>query len=459
MCDSKILKESMMKKFLWGFVVIGGLLVSQQPVFAQSLKDTVDQTIQSSPDVMIDVNRRLSADKTVDQARGGYYPKVDMAAGIGREWSENTSTRPGSDTLTRRESSLTLSQMLYDGYAVKSEVERNEARVAAAASQVGDTSERTGLRAVEVYLDVLRFQELLALTQDNLAAHEKTYEQIKMRTDSGVARQADLEQAQARLSLAQANLASAEANLREAKISFQRVTGSVPQDLETAAEVSCDLFPVSVDDTIATAFSGHPAMQAAIANYEAALASERAADAPFKPRLDLELGASANDNLDGVDYRNNDAYAMLRMKYNLYRGGSDQARVRETRFLNKEALAVVDRTKRQIEESTRLSWNSLETAKDRLPRLKAHADATALTRDAYAKQFSIGQRTLLDLLDSENELYTARTDYISGQYEERFAQYRLMADMGKLLDTLGVAHREETSLEGNSTLRTASETP
>lgn len=448
-----------MKKILWGVLTAGGMLAFQSQAYAQSLKDTVEQTIKTSPDVMIDVNRRLSLDKTVEQARGGYYPKVDLALGIGREWSENISTRPGSDTLTRKESGLSLSQMLYDGYATKNAVELSEAKVAAAASQVGDTSERTGLRAVEVYLEILRLQELLVLTQDNLAAHEKTFEQIKLRADSGVARQADMEQAQARLSLAQANLASAEANLREAKINFMRVTGNAPQGLEPAAGVSCELFPMNVDETISAAFSGHPALLAAIANYEAALAQERAADAPFKPRADLELGTGFNDNLDGVDYRNNDAYAMLRMKYNLYRGGADQARVRETRHLNKEALAVVERAKRQIEESTRLSWNALETAKERLPRLKAHADATALTRDAYAKQFNIGQRTLLDLLDSENELFTARTDYINGQYGEKFAQYRLMADMGKLLDTLGVARREEASLAGNATLRSEPTTP
>lgn len=440
-----------MKKIVWGVLAA----LACQPAMAQSLKETVEQTISTSPDVLIDVNRRLSTDKTVDQARGGYYPKVDMALGIGREWSENTSTRPGSDTLTRRESSLTLSQMLYDGYANKNAVERQEAKVAAAASQVGDTSERTGLRAVEVYLEVLRYQELLALTQENLAAHEKTYEQIKLRSDSGVARRADLEQAQARLSLAQANLSSAEANLREARINFERVTGARPQTLDAAGEVACDLFEMNVDETLAAAFAGHPALKVAIANYEAALADERAADAPFKPRLDLELGTGFNNDLDGVDYRNNDAYAMARMRYNLYRGGSDQARVRETQFRNLEALAVVDKAKREIEESTRLSWNALETAKERLPRLKTHAEATAKTRDAYAQQFNIGQRTLLDLLDSENELYTARTDYINGQYQERFAQYRLMADTGRLLVTLGVAPRAEASLEGNNTIRTA----
>lgn len=440
-----------MKKIAWGVLAA---LACQQAV-AESLKDSVEKTINTNPDVLIDVNRRLSAEKTVDQAKGGYYPKVDLGLGIGREWSENISTRPGSDTLTRRESGLTLSQMLYDGYATKNSVERAEARVASAASQVADTSEMTGLRVVEVYLDVLRQQELLALTQENLTAHEKTFEQIKLRSDNGVGRRADMEQAQARLSLSQANLASAEANLREAKIAFERVTGFRPQALDAAGEVSCDLFELSADDAVAASLAGHPAHKVAIANYEEALAQERQANAPFHPRVALELGASANDNLDGVDYKNNDAYAMVRMRYNLYRGGSDEARVRETRHLNNQALAAVEKTKREIEESTRLAWNSLLTAKERIPRLKAHADATALTRDAYAKQFNIGQRTLLDLLDSENELYTARSNYIDGLYQQRFAQYRLMASAGRLLETVGVAPRQEASLEGNTTIRTA----
>lgn len=443
----------------WLALTATGALLYLPSAFAQTLTEAVDQTIKTNPDVLIDANRRLSGDYRVEQARAGYYPKIDAEVGIGREWSSNITTRPGSDTLWRRESGLTLTQMLYDGYAVKNNVEQNQSQVEAAAHRVSDTSERTGLRAVEVYLEVLRRQELVALIQENLAAHEKVYEQIRLRSDSGVGRKADLEQAQARLALSQANLTSAQANLREAKINFQRVTGSMPETLDSPADVSCDLFPVTLDETIGVAFAGHPALHSAIANYEAALAQERAADAPFKPRFDLDLGADWNRNLDGVEYRDNDAYAMLRMKYNLYRGGSDQARVRETQHQNQEALAEVERTKRQIEESTRLSWSALEKAKERLPRLKSHADATALTRDAYAKQFNVGQRTLLDLLDSENELFTARSDYVSGQYEERFARYRLMADMGKLLETLGVEPREESKLTASAPTEVQAENP
>lgn len=429
------------------FCALMGAFASM-PAAAQSLSEAVDQTIRTNPDVLIGANRRLAIDEVVNQAKGGYKPKVDLSLGIGREWSENTSTRPGSDSLWRRESALTLSQMIYDGYGTKSEVERHSARVESAAYKLAGTSEQIGLRAVESYLEVLRRQELLNLTQENLTAHERTYEQIKLRADSGVGRKADQEQAEARLALSQANLASAHANLREANINYQRVIGITPVDL--ARPPVPEGIPSGMEEAVQTAVENHPVLRSAKADIEATHAQTRAAESLLRPRVDLELGTSWNDNLDGVDYKNNDAYAMLRLRYNLYRGGSDKARVAETRVQTLEAMEVMNRTQREIEESTRLSWNALETSRDRLPKLKAHAEATEKTRDAYAKQFNIGQRTLLDLLDSENELYTARTNYTDGQFVEMFARYRLLADEGRLIEGLGVAPREETRMAAGS---------
>jgi adhesin transport system outer membrane protein len=255
-----------------------------------------------------------------------------------------------------------------------------------------------------------------------------------------------LEQALARLSLAQANLASAEANLREANIQFQRVVGEAPIGLARPAEPAG--VPTSQEDAMGSAVNNHPLMKSAEADIEATRAQTRAGESLLRPRVDFEMGTGYNNNLDGVEYKDNDAYAMLRLRYNLYRGGTDEARVAQRRIETQEAIEVLNRTRRQVEESTRLSWNSLMTSADRLPKLKAHADATAQTREAYAKQFSIGQRTLLDLLDSENELYTARSNYIDGQFVEMFARYRLLADMGTLVSSLGVAPREEAVANG-----------
>lgn len=428
---------------LSAMVIITGGLALYQPAIAQTLPEVVDHTIKTNPDVMIDVYRKLALDKKVDQAQANYKPKIDLNLGIGRERSENIPTRPGSSTLTRSEAGLTLSQMLYDGYATKSRVELAQSQVDSAAYQLANTSERTALSVVDTYLEVLRRQELLVLTQENLAAHEKMFQQIKLRADSGIGRKVDLEQAEARLSLAQANLASAHANLRESNILFQKVTGYMPADLENPLAFPCETHAQTIDDAIKLAYQNNPALKSQSANYEASLARERLAQAPFRPELGLDAGTSFNNNLDGIDYKNNDAYVMARLKYNVYRGGSDAARLQETAFQNEETLSQLEQTKRKIEESTRLSWNMLEVAQKRLPILKSRVDATVLTRDGYAKEFNIGQRTLLDLLDTENEFYAAKSEYINGRYIERFSNYRLMTDMGKLLLTLGIAPREE----------------
>lgn len=411
-----------------------------------TISEAVDQTIKTNPDILIDANRKLSLDEAVKQAKGGYLPKIDMNLGYGSEWSQNISTRPKpgrDDVLTRREAGLTLSQLIYDGSATKSEVERQEARVNSASRKVAGTSEQIGLRAIDTYLTVLRRTELLKLAQANLEVHEKTYNQIKIRHEGGIGRKADLDQAQARLSLSQANVASAEANLREANIAYNRIVGSMPDAL-TKPDLSTA--PASVDEALTYALDNNPIVRSAMADVDATQAQKRAAESLLKPRLNLEMGTSFNNDLDGVDYKNQDAYAMLRMRYNLFNGGSDVAKIAEATIQTQEATEVLNRTKRQVEESLRLSWNAMLTAQDRMPKLKATAEAAERTRDGYAQQFNLGQRTLLDLLDSENELYNSRANYLDAQYIDMFARYRLMADMGRLLENLGVESRVESKV-------------
>jgi adhesin transport system outer membrane protein len=130
---------------------------------------------------------------------------------------------------------------------------------------------------------------------------------------------------------------------------------------------------------------------------------------------------------------------MLRVRYNLYRGGSDEARIGQTASAINEASEISHKTMREVEESIRLSWNAYTTAQERLNPLKQHSEAMDATREAYTKQFNIGQRTLLDLLDAENEYFTAHSNYITGQYIAMFGKYRVLASTGKLLESLQVA--------------------
>ncbi len=420
------------------------------PAYAQSLKDAVEMTIKTNPDILVESSQRLANDEAVKVARGGFFPKVDLLAGTGHEWSDNTSTKAAGYNdgrwLRRHEAQVTLTQMLFDGFGVSSEVGRNKARVESAAYKTLGTSEAVALRAIEAYLNTLRNRELVEITKTNLDAHLKVQDQIRIRSDGGVGRKSDLEQIDARVGLARANLVSTQAALRDAETTFLRIIGAKPATLARPTAPDATLVPRSADETVTTAIENHPILKSAHADVKATEQQREAAKSFLYPRLDLEMGAGNNRNLDGIRGENDERYAMLRMRWNIFKGGSDVARIEETTHLMREATEVKNRTQRQVEESTRLSYNALQSASERLPALREHAEKSAATRDSYARQFNLGQRTLLDLLDSENETFTASSNLINGSYLELFARYRLLADMGQLLSYLGVAPPEEANL-------------
>lgn len=415
---------------------------------AVSLQDAVKATIESNPDVRQAANRRLAIDQEIEQAVGGYLPDIDVDAGIGWEQSHNATTHAQGDhdvQKTRRELGIRLRQMLFDGFLTTGEVERHMARAESAAYLVQSAAEESAQRAVEAYLNVLRRQQLVKLAEDNLAAHQKVHDQIKLRADRGVGRKADLSQIQGRLALAESNLISEQNNLRDAETTYLRVVGVLPEDLQSAENVA-DKLPPSVDEATQMAVDNHPTLKSADADIVAREKQHDVAKSPFYPRFDLEYSSRADKDLDGQPGINNEDQVMLRVRYNLFNGGSDVARRAETAHLINEAKDIRDRTQRQVVESLRLSWTSYQAADSVLAYRRQHVESALQTKDAYGKQFNIGQRTLLDLLDTENELFEAQRAYTNADYDRLNAEYRILAGMGALTKDLDVPLPQEASV-------------
>ncbi|MFC1684087.1 TolC family outer membrane protein [Pseudomonadota bacterium] len=411
---------------------------------AATLKEAVIETIETNPYILQAVNERRSRDQDVAQARAGYKPDINLMAGAGYEYSDNNSTRAvlrqngksnRGEELDRTELELTLRQMIFDGYLTKNEVERHQARVQVAAHDIHGVAQNTGLRAIEVYLELLKKQADLELARDNLDAHKRIYDQIRLRSESGVGRKADMAQIEGRVALARSNVVSAQNNVNEAEANYRRVVGSAPMALQRPTALG-GVLPQSVEEAIATGLQLHPTLKSAMADVEATQAQHRAAKFNYSPRFDVEMGISKNSDLDGVNGRNEDAYAMLRMRWNLYNGGKDKARIEQTAHEINEASEVQNNTAREVEESVRLSWTSYEATKQQVNYLKRHVDSAKQTREAYTKQFNIGQRTLLDLLDTENEVFEANRSHNEADYTHLYAQYRILVGMGNLLETM-----------------------
>jgi adhesin transport system outer membrane protein len=407
---------------------------------AASLEDTVKETVASSPDVLIAESQRDSVNQEMEQARAGFFPQADITIGTGSETTDSPVTRAASGKhsrgLHRNEAEIFIRQLLYDGKGTVSEFERQRARVNSRAYATFSTAEVTALRAVEVYLDVIREQKLVQLAVTNLENHQTTYDRILKRGKSGVGRRADTQQALGRLALARTNLMAEENNLKDAISAFVNVVGHRPEGL--IEPVSRDyLLLETLNETVAAALDNHPQLKSAESDVVAAREQHKAAESLFYPRVHLEIGGTVNDNIDGISGHNNDASIMLRGRYS-FTGGKDIARRKETVFQMDEAKEIRDRTRRQVIESIQLSWNAYETTNSQLEFLKIHVDASKLALLAYRKQFNIGKRTLLDVLDQENEVFQARINYVNGLTEVDFSAYRILAGTGRLLWALGV---------------------
>ncbi|WP_281545677.1 TolC family outer membrane protein [Grimontia sp. SpTr1] len=427
---------------------------------AQSLEQAVATALDTNPQIRQAFNRFKASEEQVNQANAGYYPTIDFDAGIGREWTESPSTRRDSVTygvdeeveLTRREIGVSLRQVLFSGFQTTNEVKRTEFEASAEQWTLYATAEDLALEVSRAYLEFLRAEQIVGLAQHNLESHQVIYDQVKQKTDSGLGSTADLSQVTGRLARAHSNLISAQNNLSDAKISYQRIVNRAPEDTRIPVPDAV-MLPTSLESAMEMAKAVHPTLRAAGNDIKAAKAQRAAAKGNYYPEVTFDLSASWDDNLDGNDGtslsggpdvggNNDEILAMVRVNYNLFSGGADKAREREAAYNINESKAVQLNAYRDIEEGTTLAWNARVFLKQQMQYLRQHVEAATETRNAYEDQFKLGQRTLIDVLDSENELFQARREYLTAEYDDLIAQYRLLNAIGQLLASLRITTPE-----------------
>ena len=210
------------------------LLLAILPMFANAqvmtMKESAQLAITTNPEVQAKWHAFQAANGERDVAFGGYLPHADLQASVAHE-SHNEPLLV--DNFNSRSEALTLTQMLYDGFATANDVARLDHNRLARLYELYDTSESTTLEVVRAHLDVLRYRKLVALAEENYVQHRAVYDQIQSKAKAGVGRRVDLEQSAGRLALAEANLLTETSNLHDVSARFQRLVGVRPaKDLD-----------------------------------------------------------------------------------------------------------------------------------------------------------------------------------------------------------------------------------
>jgi adhesin transport system outer membrane protein len=401
-----------------------------------TLKEAAQAAVLKSPDVQARWHAFREAAEEIDVAQGGFLPKVDISAGSGRQ--KTVQKRVGTDaSYSGNETTLSLRQMLFDGFATSNEVKRLGKAKLVRYFELLDASENIALEAGRAYLDVVRFRYQVVLAEENYIQHQAAFEQLKQRAESGVGKRVDVDQAASRLALADVNLTTAYANLHDVMARYVRIVGEPPAKVMFAPEQLGKALPKTTVAALAVALKRNPALRASIENIEASQYDLEARRSAYMPKLDLVARRDDFSNYQG-DGSRDDSRIELRLNYNLFNGGSDVARSRQYRERKNIALDQREKSCRDMRQTLSIAFNETVRLNEQLSYIGLQVNLVEKTRTAYRDQFNIGQRTLLDLLNTQNEYFDARRSQVNADADLSIAYLRSYAGMGSLLETLGL---------------------
>lgn len=425
--------------------------VSSTPL---QLRTVVEKALTTHPEVKARYEDFVSSLEGQNVARGEWRPQVTAQGWAGKEWRTRISGESNKDW-SRPGWNLDLRQLLFDGGTTTENIRQWGFEKLSGYYELLATSNNTANETVAAYLDVLRYREMVRLAKNNYDLHDSTLAQIRERQMSGVGRGVDLEQANGRLALAQANLMTENGNLNDVSQRYRRLVGEYPvgnmdpvPDVGGKFKLGSDV--LNFEDSLRR----NPSLLSKQALVLAAQAGEKSAKGTRAPLVELRAGVGRDrTDPDGIYRDMQTANVQVVMTYHLYRGGADEARVRQTAAQGYAAKDVADYTCRNVQQELSVAWNNIVRLRQQLPFLLEHEISTSKVREAYQQQFKIGQRSLLDLLDTENELFDARRALTNAQYDLKIQEYQSLALSSKLLESLELAQPYSSSLpEENESL-------
>ena len=268
------------------------------------------------------------------------------------------------------------------------------------------------------------------------------FKQIEESVEAGVGRRADLEQISGRLSLAESNVLTELSNLHDVTARFLRLVGEKPANNLQPVTLNSAYVDASVTDIqtlLTNAYGTNPQFNAAIYNIDAQRYAVDSAKSLYHPQVNLtaSYGAQTRDQA-ALNNTITEASVGVNFSYNLYNGGSDRAAIRQALSQVDLAKDLRDKACIDMRQTVQIAYNDIINITEQLPSLNAHRLSSDRVKSAYMDQFTIGERSLLDLLDSENEYYESSRAYLEAQYTLEKARVRLLAASGSLANTLGI---------------------
>jgi|GEM_PF-384470 len=438
------------KRFSGIYVVLIPFLVlwaSHAYSEATTLYQSVQRAREHSPLLGAYQYKQQALSHDLKGARGDYLPDVDLVLGSGLgNHSDRTTRQSGadpsdSDWNSRNDASLKLTQQLYNGGETGKKVAAQKALLSSAHFEVQHAEQTVMLEAITAHLDVYMQRKLLELAERDHGFHQDILRALSEIQESGMGNIADVTQIEARLARAEAALIKSREALNKAVSNYERLMGIVPGEL-AFAEIP-ELMPNSLDEALEGVEQENPSLLAFDAKVREADARIGLANSTYKPRINLEMSSTYHDRLEGDPSWQNSNEAMLVLRWNLFNGGTDKHAVAAASLRKHESESYRQNRLKELLDVVAGAWASYVGLKEQKKVYWDGVDSSEKTFDAYMEQFSVGRRSLIDLLNAEEEFFQTARQLVVISVNEVVNAYRILMFRGRLRDSIVDIHPED----------------
>ncbi|MEE8334464.1 MAG: TolC family outer membrane protein [Alphaproteobacteria bacterium] len=413
--------------------LICAALLLPAAVGAQTLQDALVKAYLSNPSLLSARARLRVTDEGVAQALAGWRPTVSVDLTAGKAFTETAGgsrASGGKQNRSPRTGSISLEENIYEGGGTVSAVEQAESDVLAERSRLHGIEQETLLAAATAYVDVVRDREVLKLNINNERVLQRQLEATRDRFGVGEVTRTDVAQAESRLSRAQSDQIVADGNLIASRAAYRNSIGDAPGRLRVP-EALGDL-PKTEEEAIELArYKSAGVITAHFAERAAGHAID-AAHSDLLPTVDVEASANRRRETSSNSSDTKNVQVLLVVRVPLYQAGGVSSRIREARQFNSLRRRELDRSVRDAIESATRAWQALTTARSRIKAFTSQVRAAGIALDGVNQEAQVGSRTVLDVLDAEQEMLDARVNLVRAQRDDVVASFELRQAGGSL---------------------------
>ena len=407
--------------------LVTGLLVSGPGLADQTLDESLIMSYVSNPTLAAARAELRTVNEQIPQALSNWRPRVTFQGDVGQQYNDNFgATDPGSST--PRSAELDITQSLYRGGRTVAETRRAEATVRSQRASLLDVEQQVLVGAATAYIDVWRDQSVLDLNINNEQVLNRQLEASRDRFEVGEVTRTDVAQSESRLARAVGDRVAAEGNLSISRAIYQEIVGVSPGILDRPPLPNG--LPGTLDESLAAAEGENPAVVAATFAEISEEANVRVQFGQLLPEVSVVGSLSKSEETTAADSKNERARVLAQVTVPIYQQGFVSSQIREAKQRSSQRRLEIDEARRNAEQQSITAWEALQTARAQIEAFESEVRSTDIALEGVRQENAVGARTILDILDAEQEFLDAQVNLVRAQRDEIVASYQVLQAMG-----------------------------